>query len=205
MISLNIIMCTILSYLLGSVPVGYLIAKGLKGTDIRKSGSGNIGATNVARVVGKGAGLVTLLLDGLKGYIAVAVIPLLASHDSALVKILCALAVIAGHNWTVFLKFRGGKGVATTAGVFIGLAPLVFLSCFCIWIIIFVVFKYVSLASIVAALSVPLFMVLYKKPVSWQVFGVVLSVVGIVRHKSNIHRMFNKEEAEFQWKKKKEK
>jgi len=204
MINLNLILCIILSYLLGSVPIGYLIAKGLKGIDIRKSGSGNIGATNVARVVGKGAGLVTLLLDCLKGYVAVAAIPMLAGN-SAILKILCALCVIAGHNWTLFLRFRGGKGVATTAGVFIGLAPMVFLSCFCVWIIIFVVFKYVSLASILAAVSLPLFMCLYKKPVSWQVFGVILAVVGIVRHKSNIYRLLNKKEAKFQWKKKKEK
>lgn len=180
----------LLSYLLGSIPVGYLIAKALKGIDVRRFGSGNIGATNVARVVSKGAGIVTLILDILKGLAAVTLVPLLAGGVRPdLVRILCALAVVAGHNWTVFLKFRGGKGVATTAGALIGLAPLVFISALCVWIIMFVISKYVSLASIVAGVSMPVFFVFYGEPMSFFVLGVIIALIGIFRHKENIKRL----------------
>lgn len=193
-----ILLAILLSYLLGSVPVGYLIAKAVKGVDVRRHGSGNIGATNVARVVGKGAGIVTLILDILKGLIVVTLIPLLAGGGRAdLVRISCAIAVVAGHNWTVFLRFRGGKGVATTAGAFIGLVPMVFLSAFCIWTVVFVLSKYVSLASIIAAVSLSLFLVVYGEPVSFQILGVVVAIVGIIRHKENIKRLLAGKENKF--------
>ena len=188
----------LLSYLVGSVPFGYIIAKVVKGVDIREHGSGNIGATNVARVVGKGAGIVTLILDILKGLIVVTLIPLLVSGSRPdLVQISCALAVVAGHNWTVFLRFRGGKGVATTAGALIGLVPTVFLSAFCVWLIVFVITKYVSLSSIIAGISMFLFLIIYKEPISFQLLGVVVAVTGILRHKENIKRLLAGKETRF--------
>ena len=188
----------LLSYLVGSVPFGYIIAKVVKGVDIREHGSGNIGATNVARVVGKGAGGVTLVLDILKGLIAVTLIPLLVGGNRPdLVGISCALSVVTGHNWTVFLRFRGGKGVATTAGAFIGLVPIVFLSAFCVWLIVFVISKYVSLSSIIAGISMFLFLIIYKEPISFQLLGVVVAVTGILRHKENIKRLLAGKETRF--------
>lgn len=181
------------SYLLGSIPTGYIICRFLKGIDIRTVGSGNIGATNVARVVGKKWGIITLILDMLKGFIAV----VMARDKPDLLRIGCALAVICGHNWTVFLRFRGGKGVATTAGALIGLLPNVFLSCLCIWLIVFIITKYVSLASIIAGISLPIFLTVYKEPKIFQILGVVLSVVGILRHKENIKRLLKGEEKRF--------
>lgn len=188
----------LLSYLLGSVPFGYLISRAVKGVDIRNHGSRNIGATNVARVVGKGAGIATLILDILKGLIVVTLIPLLAPGNRPdLVQISCALAVVAGHNWTVFLRFRGGKGVATTAGALIGLVPTVFLSAFCVWLIVFVITKYVSLSSIIAGISMFLFLIIYKEPISFQILGVVIVVIGILRHKENIKRLLAEKETRF--------
>lgn len=201
MIFLSGFIVVILSYLLGSVPVGYLLVKVLQGKDIRDYGSGNIGATNVVRVVGKRVGIVTLLLDILKGLITVTVIPLIAGNV-VIVKLLCAFAVVAGHNWPVFLKFRGGKGVATTAGVLIGLVPKVFVSAVCVWGIVFTIWKYVSLASIAAAISLPLFMFIYQQPGSYQIMGLVVAIIGIWRHRSNINRLCAGKENKFRWRKK---
>lgn len=186
----------IISYLLGSVPFGYIITKFAKGVDIRKYGSGNIGATNVARVSGKWAGIVTLFLDILKGFIAVTVIPLLVVNTGNfdLIRIYCGVAVVLGHNWTVFLRFRGGKGVATSAGALIGLAPFVFLSSLCVWLVVFILSRYVSLASIIAAISLPLFLYLFGKSINLQVLGYIVAVVGIYRHKENIKRLLKDKE-----------
>lgn len=179
-----------LSYLLGSVPFGYLLAKVLKGIDIREHGSKNIGATNVARVIGKKAGITVLVLDILKGFAAVSLFPLLVKTGRPdIVKILCAFAVVAGHNWTVFLKFKGGKGVAATAGALTALVPVVFLSSFCVWVIVFTITKYVSLSSIISAVSMVIFLFIYKEPVSYQILGIIIAVIGIYRHKENIKRL----------------
>ncbi len=199
--NISTLIAVILSYLLGSVPVGYLLVRILHGKDIRECGSGNIGATNVARVVGKKLGIITLFLDILKGLAAVMVISLIAG-DVVIVRLLCALAVIAGHNWPVFLKFRGGKGVATTAGALIGLAPLVFISAVCVWAVVFTIWKYVSLASIIAAVSLPLFMFIYRQPASYQIMGVIVAVIGIWRHRSNISRLSAGKENKFHWRNK---
>lgn len=183
----------LLSYLLGSIPVGYIVCHIVKGIDIRTVGSGNVGATNVARIAGKGWGIVTLSLDILKGFAAVS----LAGKESDLLRVACALAVISGHNWTIFLKFRGGKGVATTAGALIGLAPIAFLSSFCVWCIVFIIWRYISLASIIAGISLPVFLALYREPKIYLALGILAAIVGVFRHKENIKRLINGQEKKF--------
>jgi glycerol-3-phosphate acyltransferase PlsY len=194
---MNILLAVLLSYLIGSIPTGYIICKILKGIDIRTAGSKNIGATNVARVVGKKAGITTLILDILKGFVVVITIPRLFGSQSHNIEFACFLSVIAGHNWTIFLKFKGGKGVATTAGGLIGLVPIVFLSCFCVWCAIFALWRYVSLASIIAALSLPVFLFLFKEPLLFQILGVIIAITGIYKHKDNIRRLIKGEEHKF--------
>lgn len=194
---MQIILGLFLSYLIGSIPIGYITCRLLKGIDIRTVGSGNIGATNVSRVAGRWAGIITLGLDILKGFIAVTLIPSLIANETDLAMIMCALAVISGHNWTVFLKFRGGKGVATTAGALIGLLPVVFLLSFCVWCIIFIIWRYVSLASIIAAISLPIFLIIYRESFVFQVLGIIVAVIGIIRHKENIKRLLKGEEKKF--------
>lgn len=195
-----IVLSCFLSYLIGSIPFGYLVAKLTKGIDIRQHGSGNIGATNVARVLGKIPGVVTLVMDMLKGFIAVTMVPMLLSGGE-LSKILCVVFVISGHNWPVFLQFRGGKGVSTTAGALIGLFPIVFASCFCLWGLVFTLTRYVSAASILAAVSLPVFLFLYKEPVGFQVLGVIVALIGIWRHQTNIKRLISGTEKKFSFKK----
>ena len=173
-----------------------IFGKALKGVDIREYGSGNVGATNVARVVGKGPGIVVFIIDVLKGLVSVTLIPALVesvSPDAAgrggLFYILLGAAAIAGHIWTCFLKFKGGKGVSTTAGVIVGLAPGIFLAGTAIWIIVFAVWKYVSLASIAAAVSLPIMAVIFKKDVDFIIFASVLCLVGVYAHRANIKRL----------------
>ena len=187
---------SLIAYLIGSIPTGYIFGKVLKGIDIRKHGSGNVGATNVFRTVGKSAGVAVLVLDFFKGFIAVTILPAglakifpeVPIADSSLY-ILMGSAVIAGHIWTCFLKFKGGKGVATTAGVMAGLFPVIFLSGLVIWVIVFAVTKYVSLASLAAAVSLPAFALITGKDIKIILFTSVLCMVGIYSHRSNIKRL----------------
>ena len=189
-----IIFAIIAAYVLGSVPTGYIFGRIVKNVDIREHGSGNVGATNVFRTVGKIPGITVLVLDFMKGLLAVTVIPLCLRKISPsgiefYVYILLGSAAIAGHIWTVFLGFKGGKGVATTAGVMTGLSPGIFLACFVIWMIVFAIWRYVSLASIVAAVSLPLFAVLFNKHISFILFCSAFCLVGVHSHRSNIQRL----------------
>ena len=191
-----IILALIVAYLVGSIPTGYIFGKLLKGIDIRKHGSGNVGATNVFRVVGKTPGVIVLILDFLKGLVAVTLIPMALEkvfpqsvENASIITILLGSAAIAGHLWTCFLKFKGGKGVATTGGVMAGLAPGILLACFGVWIIVFVLSKYVSLASMTAALALPVFALISGREVGFIVFCGVLCMVGIYSHRENIKRL----------------
>lgn len=186
----------ILSYLLGAVPIGWLIAQS-RGIDIRSVGSGNIGATNVFRMVGKGWGIATFAGDVLKGFIPAYVFPYGAAccgpavNTSIPLGLLCGCAAIIGHNWPVYLKFKGGKGVATTVGVLIGVAPLAAGLGLMGWVLIFVLTGYVSVASMGAAIVIP--------AISWWLYleeGVmlpaVLTALGLIiigRHHGNIVRL----------------
>jgi len=191
------------SYLLGSVPFGLLLARA-RGVDIRSVGSGNIGATNVFRAVGKGPGLLTFFLDFLKGLLPVLAAGHWLAPDTA-APILCGCAAIAGHIWTVFAQFRGGKGVATGAGVVVGIAwEAVIIGLIC-WIIVFALTRYVSLASIITAGSVGISgWILYPGRRLVPATLTLLAALLIVRHRSNIVRLLKGTENRFDFKKKKE-
>jgi len=191
------------SYLLGSVPFGLLLARA-RGVDIRSVGSGNIGATNVFRAVGKGPGLLTFFLDFLKGLLPVLAAGHWLAPDTA-APILCGCAAIAGHIWTVFARFRGGKGVATSAGVVVGIAwEAVIIGLIC-WIIVFALTRYVSLASIITAGSVGISgWILYPGRRLVPATLTLLAALVIVRHRSNIVRLLKGTENRFDFKKKKE-
>ncbi|MDP2942608.1 MAG: glycerol-3-phosphate 1-O-acyltransferase PlsY, partial [Candidatus Omnitrophota bacterium] len=143
----------VLCYLIGSIPTSYLFAKALKGIDIRQFGSGNVGATNTYRVVGKLPGLLVLIIDILKGLICVTLVAKLflrlgVAIEPATYGMILGFMAIVGHIWSIFLGFKGGKGVATSAGVFIGVAPDVFLWGLLVWVAVFAWKRYISLASI---------------------------------------------------------
>jgi len=169
----------------------------MKGIDIREHGSGNVGATNVFRTMGKIPGLAVFIIDFLKGFIVVTLLPFcLIKFFSAPVVfsygfmyLLLGISAISGHIWTIFLKFKGGKGVATTAGVIAGQSPVIFAVCFVIWITIFSVWRYVSLASIAAAISLPFFAVLSGKSLEFKIFCAIIAVLAVYSHRTNIKRL----------------
>ncbi len=186
----------VVAYLLGSIPFGFLLVFLVRKQDIRAQGSGNIGATNVMRSGAKGLGLLTFLLDGGKGYAAVIVAEWLARNASVPVQtriaILAALMVVLGHMFPVWLKFRGGKGVATAFGAFIALCWPAALSAFGFWAVLVLLTRYVSLASILAAFALPILTVWLSRQrydlVSLiAIFGTCWLV--IVKHKQNIVRL----------------
>ena len=192
----------ILSYLLGGIPFGYLIAI-TKGIDIRTEGSGNIGATNVSRVLGRKYGLIIFVLDMLKGFLAVFFLPALVSGvikipttgDNLLV-ILCGFCAILGHAFPVYLRFKGGKAVATSFGVFIWLAPIVIAISFGAWIITVLVSRYVSLGSMVGTLTVVgVIVMVVDSPFGDNMYLTLLSVavaiLVIAKHTSNIQRIIS--------------
>jgi glycerol-3-phosphate acyltransferase PlsY len=195
------------SYLLGSIPVGYLLVLAFRKEDVRETGSGNIGATNVARAGGKGLGIATLLLDALKGYLAVCLAMHFAPTVDGVVSnlaIAAAVAVVAGHIFTVWLGFKGGKGIATALGVFLALVPPVALGAFVIFLLVFAISRYVSLASIAAAACIPL-LALWLVPAhtSALLLGLsTISLLSIIKHHANITRLLNGTESKFSSKKK---
>lgn len=186
-------LAVVAAYLLGAVPFGLLFARLLTGKDPREHGSGNIGATNVMRTGGKRVGAITLLADILKGTIPVA-IAIALDADELLIGAV-ALAAFFGHIFPVYLGFKGGKGVATMFGVIIPWMPWVAVGAFIVWVIVFKLSRYVSLASIFAGVSLPLFTLLLHA--SWVSFGVcmVLGGIMILRHQSNIQRLIAGEES----------
>ncbi|MGA2090686.1 MAG: glycerol-3-phosphate 1-O-acyltransferase PlsY [Endomicrobiales bacterium] len=179
----------IFSYLLGSIPVSFLLGKLLKGIDIRQHGSGNPGATNVFRVLGPVPGIVTFVLDALKGFVPVAIAVHMAGNElSALIAGLCA---ILGHMYTLFLGFKGGKGVATSAGVFGALLPGPTALALATFAIVFALFRYVSLGSIAAALVLPL-CAWYVDSFSIKTLcAALVAVIIIYKHRSNIRRLID--------------
>lgn len=187
---------TILAYLLGALPFGLIIARGL-GIDLRSQGSGNIGATNVFRVVGRGWGIFTFTLDALKGFLPAFFFPAFAEVDAAY-GVLFGVAAILGHTFPVYLKFKGGKGVATSAGVLLGVAPLAIAVGFGCWVVCMVLTRYVSLASIVAAAAVAV-TVWFEGDKALVVQVVLSTMCGLViwLHRANIRRLINGTENRF--------
>jgi len=181
--------CAIISYLLGSIPTGFLWGKA-RGIDIRAVGSGNIGATNVMRVLGRGPGIAVLLLDAAKGFLPVFFAPrVFPGVDRSGLQIICCISVIAGHNWTCWLKFKGGKGIATSAGGLLAFLPGPLLCALGVWLVVFAIGRYVSLASISAAVAIPIATWLIEKDGTLCAFAAVLGAVAIYKHKSNIRRL----------------
>ncbi len=179
----------IIAYLLGSVPNGLLLCRAIWHIDIREHGSRNIGATNVYRTLGKGPGALVFALDFLKGFLAVYIAMLLVGTPLSMV--LGGIAAILGHSASVFLRFKGGKGVATGLGVIAMLMPAVTGVVFLAWLVIVLVTRYVSLGSIVGAALVPVLAFLFDCPTEYTVFGVLAAVLVIVRHHTNITRLLN--------------
>lgn len=187
----------VLAYLLGSVPVGYLLVRIFRKQDIRTVGSGNIGATNVLRSGGKGLGAATFLLDTCKGAAAVLLgawlaAPLLPSWPQRNVEALAALCAVIGHMFPVWLRFKGGKGVATGFGVFLVAAPWAALASIALFTIIFAITRYVSLSSILATASFPIFAwftVSGPKPAFFIAVQIIVSLLIIVKHHPNIRRL----------------
>ena len=183
------LLACILAYLLGSVPNGLILCRTIWHIDIREHGSRNIGATNVYRTLGKGPGAVVFLLDFLKGFLGVYIAMLLVGTPLAMV--IGGIAAILGHSASVFLRFKGGKGVATGLGVIAMLMPAVTGIVFFAWLGIVFVTRYVSLGSIVGAVLVPIFAFLFAYPTEYLAFGVLAAVLVIVRHHTNITRLLN--------------
>ena len=207
-----IIPAIIASYLLGSIPTAYIFGRLLRGIDIRKFGSGNVGATNALRALGRGAGITVLLLDILKGFLAVVVLGGIFSVRVTLVsqeflRLILGVTCILGHNWTIFLGFKGGKGIAAALGVFIGLAVdiaglrPVLLLLILTWFAVFLVSRIVSLASLATALALPWYLFLFKQSALLIWFGIILSLLAIWRHKSNLIRILQGKEPRLQFKK----
>jgi glycerol-3-phosphate acyltransferase PlsY len=202
------IICGVLAYLLGAIPFGLLIARA-NGVDIRAVGSGNIGATNVFRALGKGWGILVFACDALKGFIPASLFPFFAKTlwafaGDAVLPLVCACLAIAGHNWPVYLRFKGGKGVATSVGALTGLAPLAAGVGLLTWALIFVVARYVSLASIAAAIMVAgaVWIFYAKTDILLPIVLTMLCGLVIWRHKSNIQRLLHGTENRFGFKKK---
>lgn len=184
----------VLAYLCGSIPTGVLIAR-RRGIEVRQVGSGNIGATNVARSVGKTAGVLTLLGDMTKGLLPVLLVRLLALGDIALV--CTAGAALFGHICSPFLRFSGGKGVATGLGVFLALAPLAILLALLFFAATFAVSRIVSLASVVAAAVTPFLVLALDYPRPYVIAGFVIAGVIILRHHENLARLWRGQEPKF--------
>jgi glycerol-3-phosphate acyltransferase PlsY len=207
-ITLTEISIAVAAYLLGSVPFGLLLAKLFGGKDVRKAGSGNIGATNVSRVAGPVAGVLTLLLDAAKGSVAV-VLAARVTNESALWMMIAGFLALIGHCFPLWLRFKGGKGVATAAGVFLALCPLAMLGALLLFILVATFWRFVSLGSIAAAAAIPLLMyVLWAPghaPPHVVTFGsLAIALLVIYKHDANIQRLVEGEEPKFSFGKKKE-
>lgn len=178
------------AYLIGSVPTGFLLVRWRSGVDVRTVGSGNIGATNVARAAGKGIGLLVLLLDLGKGLLAVRLVaPWLVPQLALTGQLACGLWAVLGHSVPVWLRFRGGKGVATTIGVLLGAMPLVAALCLGVWLACFVIWRYVSVASLAAALTLPLAQLALSQQPTQVLLGSCLTLLIWARHRANLERL----------------
>lgn len=198
---MDFILFAISAYLLGSIPTAIWLGKAKYGIDVREHGSNNAGATNTFRVLGKKPGVIVLFIDILKGFIAV-FLPFIfgigewGSNHLIEVQLVAALCAVSGHVLPIFANFRGGKGVATSLGVIVGVHPIAAGICVAVFLIVFVISKYVSLGAMIAACCFPILLAFYFKVDSvWLLsFSVLLSAVVVYVHKKNIGRLLRKEE-----------
>ncbi|HEV2393683.1 MAG TPA: glycerol-3-phosphate 1-O-acyltransferase PlsY [Verrucomicrobiae bacterium] len=198
-------LCALIGYLLGSIPSGFLAGK-TRGIDIRKTGSGNIGATNVFRTQGMLAGILVLLADAFKGWVAVtlaagvicnSLYPAASPLEREWFEITAGLSAILGHNYTCWLGFRGGKGIATSAGVLAALVPLALIIILVIWAVVLLLTCYVSLASMIASFALPFAAWLTGRSTNLIVVTAAMAALAIFKHKSNIQRLLNGTENRF--------
>ncbi len=207
MIFLSAVLGMLGGYILGSIPTGYLIVKLLTGKDIREIGSGNIGATNVKRILGFKWFFIVLILDAAKGFLPVFIMQNLSKTGGEILPVLTGLAAILGHTFTIFLNFKGGKGVATGLGVFLALSPFSILSCVFVFLVLLFMFNYISLGSIISAFLLPAFIFIYGESGEYGlifIFSVLSAVFVIYRHIENIKRLIEGTENKFEFKKKEE-
>jgi acyl phosphate:glycerol-3-phosphate acyltransferase len=188
------IVLVILAYLIGSVPTGYILGR-LAGIAVRKQGSGNIGATNIARVVGKWQGVMTLLADVAKGYVPVVTVLYLGLNTTVTASV--AVATFLGHLYPIFLKFHGGKGVATALGVVLGVAPVATLFLVVIFAVVVLPSRIVSLSSMVAAAAAPVALWAFAYSPMFVAMSVFLFFMIVVRHRANIQRLLSGTEPKF--------
>lgn len=196
------------SYLIGSIPWGFLIGR-LYGVDIRKVGSGNIGATNVTRSLGKLPGRICFFLDLLKGFLPVLAVSMMLRRQyfddpDQFAQIIAAASAVLGHMFSVFMKFRGGKGISTIFGVLLGFSPWSFLAAGIVWVLVFLISRYVSMASIAACAVLPVAATLftmtevYYHSIWVLAFLYLLSILAVIRHSANIRRLINGTENRFE-------
>jgi len=205
---MSLLITLILSYLVGSVPTSIIVTRLVKGVDIRTQGSGNAGGTNVVRTLGLGWGALVIIIDAVKGFLASALISQIALgdlvqilgvslQDAAAVRILAGCAAVAGHVWSVFAGFRGGKGVSTAAGMLLGVAPAEMLASLVVFLVVVAVTKYVSLGSILAAVAFPVTLLIREDLMGARIpdyltlllFSTVLAFFLILNHRANIKRL----------------
>jgi acyl phosphate:glycerol-3-phosphate acyltransferase len=183
------LLTAIVAYFIGSIPTGYLFGRA-RGVDIRTTGSGNIGATNVFRTLGKTAGVAVLLIDAVKGFVPTKFLLFGATPETHEYHAMVAgLVAILGHNYTCWLRFKGGKGIATSAGVVIALVPYGLLITLAVWLIVFAASRYVSLASVVAALVLPLAVWAVGRSPTMITLCAILGGLAIYKHRTNIQRL----------------
>jgi len=202
---LAFILTILTAYLLGSIPTGFLVGKS-KGIDIRTVGSGNIGATNAFRILGKPAGIFVLLADALKGWLAVAIVaplmqawlaPSLNQIAAEWLRLSAALAAVLGHNYTCFLHFKGGKGIATSAGVLIALVPWALLIIGIVFLVVVALTRYISLGSISASFTLPFATWITTKSINMTVVTAIMATLAIYKHRGNIKRLLEGTESQF--------
>ncbi|MCF7858194.1 MAG: glycerol-3-phosphate 1-O-acyltransferase PlsY [Candidatus Cloacimonetes bacterium] len=203
---LNLIIVLSAAYLLGSIPTSYIMGKIVKNIDIRNFGSGNVGATNAFRIMGVKIGIATLLVDIGKGFLAVKIVTFMISDPTNIMLIATGLIAILGHIFTIFLKFKGGKGVATSAGVFIALVPVPIAITLVVFIITVWISKFVSLGSILAAITLLVTELIVNinnsfADIEMLIFVFIISLFIILRHKANIKRLLKGNENKINFKK----
>ncbi len=187
---MRVALALVAAYLIGAIPVGYLVGRAFGGTDIRRHGSGNIGASNVLRTLGRLPGILTLLGDVAKGCGTVALGRAVVGDAPSAVAACGALAVV-GNCWPVYLRFRGGKGVATALGAFLGLAPLAAAPAAVVWLLSVAISRYVSLGSILAAVTLPVGAFAWRYPGAFVLAAVVVAAIIVWRHRDNIARLLS--------------
>jgi glycerol-3-phosphate acyltransferase PlsY len=203
---LSYVIVSIVAYLFGSIPTGFLVAKA-RGVDIRSVGSGNIGAANTFRAVGKTAGIIVLLIDALKGFLAVESSDLIlnffsvAEPNREMYRIIAAIFAVLGHNYTCWLYFKGGKGIATSAGVYLALAPLAMLYALAAFILGFALTRITSVGSILASIALPTAVYLTKENWTLRIVTIALGALALLKHRTNIQRIVAGTEHRIEFKK----